>query len=304
MKLKLLIFLFLVFLCKRAYSENLFFIPKTFLILPEKSTVKIKWIVSPSSKSKPQTFLFEKLRFVINYKNEPLIIYGDRLLFNPLTNYLVRLEHPVKDIVCLDNGVLLLSDGQNIGYLEEAKFFSANLPVVSIKVLLKLPINDAKLFKGEESVYALGIDKKTQKYEVYLFNQLKKQFQKIASFNEPIAALSGKKDHLYLAIDKQIKEYKNGEITIIYEHPQQQIKELFYNDKVGLIYKTSTGAGLVKDGSALEFLQSENMLIFLKHTSLFVLLPSVSAVFQLTNIDDLNNYNFNVEKIIDIQSTY
>lgn len=304
MKLKLLILLFLIFIFKPANAENLSFIPKTFLILPEQSAVKIKWILTPDPKNKPQTLSVEKIHFVIDFKNEPLIIYDNRLLFNPITGYLVRLNHSVKDVVCLDSGVLLLSDGKNIGYLEEAKSISDNLPAASIKALVKLPMDEAKLFKGEESVYASGLNRKTKKYEVYLFNQLKTQFKKIASFNEAVTALSGKKEHLFLATDRQIKEYKNGKITIIYEHPRQQIKELLYNDKVGLVYKTSSGAGLVKDGSALEFLQSDNILIFLKHTSLYVLLPSVSAVFELTNVDDLRNYNFKVEKIIDIQQTF
>lgn len=284
------------------YGESSF-LPKTFLILPEMSNVKLKWLLTPDTKNKSQGISSGKIHFFIDFKNEPVLVYEKKILFNPVTGYMVKLKQTIKDMVCLDNGVLLFSDGANIGYLESKKE-SDPIPSASIKAVAKLPLPDSMLHKGDNSIYASGLNKKTKKYEVYLFNNSKKLFQKVASFIEPLNAISGKGEHIFFAKGRQINEYKNGKTTVIYEHPKQEIRELFYNEKVGLIYKTANGVGLIRDNSALEFLQTENPVVFLKGTSLYVFFSSVSGVLEIMNIDDLKNYSFKVEKIIDIQQTF
>lgn len=163
---------------------------------------------------------------MIDYKNEPLVIYENKLLFNPLKGYIVKLTQTVKDVICLDSGVLLFSDGINMGYLEMERD-SDIIPNVKLKMIAKLPLADSKLFKGDNTVYAAGFNKKTKKYEVYLFNRQKSLFQKIASLDEPVNAMSGKQEHIFFSNERLIKEYKNGRISLIYEHPRQKIEELF-----------------------------------------------------------------------------
>jgi len=295
---------FLIFFesLSHVYAEN-YFLPKTFLVLPEESNVKIRWILSPEQKNKSSSISTNKIHFVVDYKNEPLIVYESKILFNPSKGYIGKLSQTVKDVICLDSGVLLLSDGINMGYLEMGKD-SNIIPNVKLKVLAKLPLADSRLFKGDNTVYAVGFNKRTKKYEVYLFNRQKNLFQKIASLDEPVNAMSGKQKHIFFSNDRLIKEYKNGKISLIYEHPRQKIEELFYNEKTGLIYKTSNGSGVIKNKSALEFLQTENPLLFLKETSLYVFFSSVEGVLEIMNVDDLKNFSFKVQKILDIQQTF
>lgn len=302
MKLRFLIIFLLTGLASLIHAET-YFIPKTFLILPEESAVKVKWLLAPDVKNKPESVQSEKFHFFVDFKNEPVVIYENKLLFNPLTGYIVKLKQTVNDVISLDNGVLLFSDGKNMGYLEIEKS-SDTIPVASIKAIAKSPLPDSKLFKGDNTIYLYGFNRKTKQYEIYLFNNIKKQFQKIASFKEPSNAVSGKGEHIFLANGRLIKEYKKGKTTVIYEHPRQEIKEIFYNEKTGLLYRTSNGAGLVKNNSALEFLQTENPVIFLKDTNLYVFFASVSGVLKIENIDDLQKYSFKVEKVIDIQQTF
>lgn len=283
------------------YADKFIIIPKTILILPENCITKIRWILAPETTNKSQIST-NNIRFFIDFKNEPIILYDNKILFNPISGYIVKLKQSIRDVISLDNGVLLFSDNKNIGYLEVEKS-SDIIPYGSIKPLIKLPMTDSKLFKGDNTFYILGCHPKTSKYEVYFFNNFTKQFNKIASFNEPISAISGKGEHFYLAQGKLIKEYKKGKLSLIYEHPREEIRELFYNEKAGLIYKTSNGVGFVKDNSALEFLQTENPQIFLKDTSIYVFFSSVNGILKIENIDDLKNYNFKVVKIIDIQQT-
>ncbi|GAB5045727.1 hypothetical protein [Thermodesulfovibrio sp. TK110] len=302
MKLKFLIVFLLILATRIAYAET-YFIPKTFLVLPQESVVKIKWILSPEQKNKQEVTPADKIQFFIDHKNEPVVVYDNKLLFNPLTGYMVKFKQPVKDVICLDNGVLLFSDGKNLGFLEIKKD-DGIIPSGLIKAISRLPLPESKLFKGDDTVYAAGFNKKTKKYEVYLFNNSKTLFQKIASFKEPINALTGKGEHFFIASGKLIEEYRNGKLSVLYEHPRQEIKEIFYNEKAGLIYKTSNGAGLVKNNAALEFLQTEKPILFLKNTSLYVFFSSASGVLEIMNIDDLKNYSFKIEKVIDIKQTF
>lgn len=292
-----------IFLIKPIYAENSYFIPKTFLILPQESIVRIKWLIPPDPKNKLQNFSANKFHFVIDYKDEPLVIYENKLILNPITGYILKLKEDIKNVICLDDGVLLFSDGVKMGYLEVEKN-SEPFPIANIKLISKLPLQDAKLFKGERTVYASGYNIKTKEYEVYVFNPQKSLFQRVASFKEPINALSGREKHIFFSNGNVIKDYKEGKISIIYEHPRQNIEEIYYNEKAGLIYKTSNGVGIIRDKAALEFLQTENPIIFLKGTSLYVFFPSVSGVLEILNIEDLKNFGFKVQKIIDIQQTF
>jgi len=57
------------------YAEKLHFIPRTVIVLPETSLVKIKWILVPGDKDRPPDVSSENIQFVVDYKNN--------LLFSP-----------------------------------------------------------------------------------------------------------------------------------------------------------------------------------------------------------------------------
>ncbi|MCX8026663.1 MAG: hypothetical protein N3A62_02245 [Thermodesulfovibrionales bacterium] len=303
MYIKFLLFFLFFLYAHTLYAEDLKFLSKTFLILPEDSLVKTRWILQPEKKNNTQGLSNENIRFFIDFKNQPVVIYEGKLLINLATGYVVKIKNDVKDVLCLDNGVLLFDDGESMGYIEITKN-DDKIPSASIRSIASLPFQEARLFKGDNTIYASGLNKKTKKYEVYLFDNSKKQFQRIYLSDEPINAVSGKGENIFLASGGVIKEIRRQKELITYMHPRQDIREIFYNEKAGLIYKTSNGVGMVKNGSALEFLQAEKPIIFLKDTSLYVFFNSLSGVLEIMNIDDLKNYSFKVDKIIDIQQTF
>lgn len=301
MKVSFLLLLTLFLLFKVAHADNKVFLPKTFLILPESSNVKIKWILYPENQNSKADLKDTDFKFFIDFNNEPNVLYAGKIIIKPLKGYFIELKKPIKDVICLDNGVLLFSDGENMGYLEMNK--EDKLPSAQMKTIIKLPSSNSRLFRGENSIYSVAFNGKIKKYEVYLFDNSKKLFKVLAKLNEPIDSLTGKGEHIFFSSDRYIKEYKKGKIQFIYEHPRQEIKEITYNTQVGLIYITDSGVGLVKNNAALEFLQTQNPQIFLKGTSLYVFFSSVSGVLEIANIDDLKNYNYKIEKIIDIQQS-
>lgn len=285
-----------------SHASQIKMVPKAILVLPENSLVKVKWLIPPQGFDRYQDQKNSSIGFFIDSKGKPILLYENKILFNPEAGYIIRISQEIKDIICLENGVLILSDRENIGYLKVDKS-SEFIPQGRISVIAKIPFPDSKIFSGNNTLYSVGFNNKTKKYEVYIFDSRKKIFRKLFSLNEPVAALTGKNEHIFFAQGRLIREYKNGQLSDVYEHPSQDIKEIFFNDKTGLIYKTSKGVGIVKDNAALEFLQTENPVIFLKGTTIYVLFNYLSGILEIENIDDLKSYNFKVEKIIDIQQT-
>ncbi len=297
-----IIFLLIFLTINYAWS---FLIPKTLLILPENSAVKIKWLLISEERDKYKSSYKEasNIHFFLNHKDEPIIIYNSQILFNPKSGYLAKFKNPLKAVISFENGVSFFFDGKNMGFLEiENK--DEFPPLLYVKPFIKIPFSNVEFFTGENTLYAMTRNPKTKKQEIYLFDLNSKNFKKIASLNEFFQVISGKGEHLYLVKGRLIKELRQGKITNVYEHPREEITEIQYNEKVGLIYKTSNGVGLINNNSAIEFLQTENPKIYLKNTSLYVLFSYLSAIMEIKNLDDLKNYNFKVEKIIDIQQTF
>lgn len=299
---KVRIFLFCFCLSFISFSEasNLPLIPNAFLIIPEGSLVKVEWVVIPQSRENLPKLNSAKL--VVNSKGEPLIIYERKVIFNPLAEYVMIIDEPVKDLVCLENSVLLISDGSKIGFItfDQSK---KTLPTGRFIPIANLPIGEVKIFGGSDTVYAVKWNQKAGQSEVFLFDRAKRVFRRLLTVSQRIEAVTGDGQRIFFASGKTIGEFVNGKISILYEHPSQTIEEIFFNEKVGLVYRTSKGVGFVKDGSALEFLQAEAISIFLRGTSLFVLFDSISGVLELKNIDDLKNYSFKIKKLTDIKES-
>lgn len=297
---KLLIFCLFILVASLAEASKIPLIPNAFLIIPEGSIVKVEWIVIPQSKERLPNA--NSIRLIVNSKREPLIIFDKKVIFNPVVEYVLILSDTAKDLICLENGVPIISDGTKIGYIL-VDTDKNSLPIGKFIPIANLPVKDAKIFAGSETVYALSWNGKNRESEIFLFDRVKKVFRKVLSFPERIESLSGREDRIFFVSGKTIWEYKNGKFFFIYEHPSQKIEEIFFNEKAGLIYKTSKGVGIVKDGSALEFLQAESLSIYLKGTSLFVLFSSHSGVLEIKNIDDLKNYSFKIENLLDVKES-
>lgn len=294
-----LYFLITIF-CQQGLAEKVAFIPKTYLLLPQNSLVKIKWILPPNPGNSLDPSPQRDLSFFLNHKEEPVILYEQKLLFNFSTGHVLLLKNPVKDMVYLDNGVLLFADGNILGSLE-VKRENHPIPSATLKPICELPLPNSRIYKGDLTLYAVGFNKNTSKYEVYLFIPTKQLFQKILSLEERIDGITGKEGHLFLLRGRTISEYKKGDLIKLYEHPREEIKEILYNERTGLLYKTSKGVGLVKKGSALEFLQTEDPILFLKGSYLYVFFKTAQGILELSNLDDLMNYSFQVDKIVDLR---
>jgi len=101
-------------------------------------------------------------------------------------------------MICLDNGVLIFSDGRAVYYIDNEKLQKTDIPQASLKQIATLPFNDGRIFKGSgNSLYAVARNSKTGKYEIFLFNPDRKNFNRILVSNKPVNALTGTGSHLF-----------------------------------------------------------------------------------------------------------
>ncbi len=218
-----------------AYADKFGIVPKAVLILPEHSLVKIKWIIEPSQKDQqPDLTTTDTIQFVLDYKNTPFISCSGKILMNPLTGYIIKFNKPFKQVIYLDNGALIFSDGETLAYPEIERSDKHIIPTASLKTFLKLPLKNSSIYSGDKnSLYGTGYNEVKRKYEIFLFNPKKKIFKRIAVTDEKIDALAGRGNKLYIATGRQIKKFSNGRFRVLYEHPREAILGLFYSEKNG-----------------------------------------------------------------------
>jgi hypothetical protein len=288
-----------------AQTEKIEIVPKAFLILPEESTVKIKWIIIPSKEEETSgSNQTGQIQFCLNSKDKPIVAYNGKVLLNPVTGSIIKISKSFKKMVCTEDGAILFSDGDNLYYAEVGKSDKGIIPEASLKPVLELPLKYADVYAGDRSLYATGYNEGSKIYEIFLFNLKNKSFEKIATFNEKVNALTGNKERIFVASGRQVWEFSDGRFKFFFEHPREEILGLLYSEKTGLFYRTFHGIGYIKNGHAIEFLQIEDPEVFLKGTSLYIFFSRVFGLIELTNIDDLKRYNFRIEKIMDVRKNF
>lgn len=284
-------------------AEKIEIVPKAFLILPENSIVKIRWIILPSKDEEvSNSSHLEQIHFCIDSKNKPIIAYNGRILMNLLTGSMIKINKPFRKMVCLESGAILFSDGDNLYYPELMNIEKGVLPEASLKPVLELPLRNSDIYIGDrDSLYVAGYNERSKVYEIFLFNPKKGHYERIATFEKKITALSGSGRSFFIASGREVWDFSNGRFIFYFEHPREEISELLYSDSTGLFYKTAHGIGFIKDGHAIEFLQIQSPEVFLKGTSLYIFFSKMFGLIELSSINDLKKYNFKIEKVIDIK---
>jgi len=300
----LILYIIILFLTVSAQAQKIEIVSKSFLILPEDSEVRLKWIIIPSNEKFTNEKLHNNMQFCIDSRNQPIIAYDGKILMNPITGSLITIKKPFKKMVCSEDGAILFFDNVNLYYAEVDVSSKGALPEASLKTIYEFPNKFTDIYIGDKALFGLAYNESDKSYEVLLLNIKSKSFQKIATFSEKISALAGDKRTVFIASGRKIWQYSDGKLLFYFEHPREDIEELIFSQKKSLFYKTAHGIGYIKDGHAIEFLQTEDPKVFLKGTSLFVFFTKTFGLIELTHIDDLKKYNFRIGKIIDVKKNF
>lgn len=286
---------------KKILAEKIEVIPKAYFILPEKANIKIKWISRPLE----QRFEYNSnnTRFIAN-DNKFLILYEGKIILNLISGGFVKLNKPVKGFCFLKGDALIFYDDVSILY-GEINTNKGSIPEINLLPLVNFPVKILNLFKGDgDELYANCYDERNKIFEIYQFDVNKKNLKKIAVSKDKIDCVTGKNKRIYVSSDKKIKELVKNDFILYYEHPREEILDIYYKENLGIFYRTKHGIGYIKDGHGVEFLQLEDPLVYPEDNQMYVFMPKNLGIFSIENIGDFKNYNYKIDKLIGIEKNF
>ncbi|MDD8020078.1 MAG: hypothetical protein PHU81_02675 [Acidobacteriota bacterium] len=296
--------------------------PGVEILLPEKSQIKINWVMPPVDSS-----LVEELRnhicFSIDADGFPWLGAGYWLIINPVKQYTGMLSVPFNNFIHVGNGAMLIATDDDFGFIapeDELNFDQDNgLPVFQYQPVAFLPgeagpsevVVAQKMMKGDNCLYFvvekdLENSEVQKKYEVYCLQPEKIQeeedeaarnevqgYRLLYVSDKPVEAVAGNGKLTFVAQERVVLKITTNspEATVFYEHPAEPIKSLDYSGSAGLFYTAGNAVGVLAEKAALEFIKAPEPEIFLKGDSLYVMLSKADGIIQVENVHLFKQYN-------------
>lgn len=255
------------------------------LVLPKKFGVAIKWLVPPVQGAA------DIGAFDMSPKGQPWLGLGGRSILNPMVSGMLVLDEPFQDFVWLDSGELLVSNGKSLGFLIGLQDKPDSRAVYAVfKPMIELPQKNARLFAGgPKTVYMVGLNPGTKKYELYRIAVKNKLADVLKVFEapQPITSVAAKGDTVYAAVGQVVfaLDLKAGTAAPVFGHPKEKIREVVYSPTAGFFYATDSGLGFFHEGQQFQFMKGKNIRIRMRKNDLYVLLEKSQGLFKLDGLD-------------------
>lgn len=272
-----------------------FFKEATFL-LPEGIQISSQWVVPPADISRLDA------AFSVDASGAPLIgdIFLSNYLLNPLREFKVSVERTISGFAHLDNGVLLLASGKDIGLLADPKektLDGNNVPIAGFQPLTALPLKAVSLLAaaGNEA-FCAGYNPQSGRYSLYLLRVTQgagiKDLELIYESADAITAVTGNDEATFMAKGKTVVlvSRKDGSEMPQYTHPSDTITGLAMTP-AGLVVSTDKELVFAGENGAMEIMRSSGHRIAVRGDTLYLLFLKSMGVLALDNIADLGRFN-------------
>lgn len=286
-------------------EEQVFFRDATFLF-PSGSSVGVHWVLPPRSTTP------RNAGFSIDNTGAPLIGYGNTMLMNPYEEFVTSVEGGFSAFTHLENGVLLLAKANDIGSLAKLKKAAKKtevekgIPAMRFQPITSVPVKRCELFGSfKNTAYCAGPNEMSGEYELYLLqsdNEVGlKELAKAFASREPIAAVAGDDDILFVAIGQRVfkieSKKKSTSVSLHYQHPSAEVRGLAYHAGSGLF--VSTGSELLLSGTkgAVEIMTAPEHRIAMQQGRLYVFFPKTLGLLVIGPLEDLKRFNLSVDSI-------
>jgi ankyrin repeat protein len=274
----------------------------TFLF-PKGARVSSRWVIPPTDASRYSAMLS------VDPSGSPIIgtehisrIY----LLNPLKEYMMGVEAKISGFTHLDNGVLLLASGNDIGLLaipDQKRFDEKNVPIVGFQPLTSLPLREISVLSGAgNSVYCAGLNTQTGRYSLYMLRVAEgagiQDIELIHESSDAITAVTGNEDSVFIAKGNSVVQLsrKDWKATPLYTHPSSTITGLALTS-AGLLASTGEEIVLAGENGAIEIMRSSGHQIAMRKDILYVLFKTTMGILAIENIADLKRFNLAVQPI-------
>ncbi|MGB9907019.1 MAG: hypothetical protein ACPLRR_06510 [Candidatus Saccharicenans sp.] len=297
-------------------------LPEVEILLPENSPVKVNWILPPVDRAALEMHLNDRW-FSVDGQGFPWIGLDGRLLINPIKNYSAFFPEYFTSFTHLDNGALIIATDEDFGFIPADQELDydpdTGYPILGYQPLAWLPgevdgsgeeIVSRTLYRGEGCLYfmvrkAVPGQEYREKYEVYCLTPGSVSgsgqssgaafpvFVPVYTSDESITAVTGNGERTFIAHGQMVLLVTSGspQPEVFYDHPVDPILALDYTTEAGLFYATNYSVGLMSKGAALELMRVPYPRIFLRGSSLYVMLSEQAAVLQVENVGFLKPFN-------------
>jgi hypothetical protein len=254
------------------------------LFLPKQAGVTTGWVLPPG-----QGKVLEASTFDVDPTGGLWLGYGGRSLVNPLSLVAFSIDEKFRDMVYLDNGLLLMTNKKSLGYLVGVRVKGAKTRVLRsvFKPILELPAPDSRLFPGgKDGFYLIGRDLGAKRDDVFFvdFKDKRGSVRKVLTSPSEIRAVAGDGQSTWVVMDRavfRIDRYQQAPQPV-FAHLSEPIQDLISVPSVGFFYTTAGGVWFFHDGQQVPVLRGGHLKIRYRDDALFVLFPQGQGLLKIT----------------------
>lgn len=278
------------------------FTEATFLF-PKGVRVEPRWVLPPTEKNRIDAI------FGVNAGGSPVLAFsGDSnyYLLHPDKMYMVAVNAELSGMTHLSSGALLLAAGNDLLLPAEPNgktFDKKGVPYAALQPLTKVPLRKIDLLASAgTTVYCGGVDARSGRHSLYLLRSIKGggilDMELAYESNEPITAVTGDADTLYLAKGRTVVRYslKDGAETVYYTHPTSMVSGLAMSP-AGLVVSTGREIVLAGRTGAMEIMRSSEHRIAMAGDTLYIFFNTSLGVLAIDNLEDLRRFNLSVRPV-------
>lgn len=270
------------------------------LALPADGKVKVRWVCPPQDVNQIQEARWYAMCFAVDASGQPWFGVLDRnLVLNPIRQYRFSLSHSLLNLVCLDNGAVLLETERDIGFVAPVNepLVKDGVPVLPFQSLVSLPLPQCCMYAGAGDCLYVAGPGPSGNHEVYLLQPQRgpaggtrtlRSFRKVFECPETIRAVAGDGHVTFVAFGSTIARIGRPGRTEpeLIVHPASVVTDLAYLPGAGLFYATGTEVGVATDSGSWDFLRGYAE-IDLRGGALYVLFKDTLGVLAFDNAADL-----------------
>lgn len=296
--------------------RNVNALPGAAVALPSGCKVNVRWVCPPLSTNAVKESHWYDVHFVVDSSGRPWFGTDATSIVNPTQCYMFELQRVYGDMACLENGAFLLASMSDLGFVtppEKPMTDDKGIPQVGFQPISSLPLPDCRLYPGAGNVlYLVGWNPASRKNEVYVLKRDKlssqssavREYVKVMSSEDSIAAVAGDGDTTYVAIDRVILRTSRASSTPakVFVHPTEMIMGLAYSPQAGLFYASSNGVGRIGAKGTMQILAADDTAIYLQKGTLYVFFEKSLGVLAFDGVADLKRFDLPIKNVPATQS--
>lgn len=286
-------------------ASKLIVIPNTFLALPEKCDVNVRWVSPPLDSTLVKKTYWYSLGFTVDSEGNPWIGYNSNSIISPVKQYQFKLPLLYNSFSCTGNGAFLVTTESDLCFIvppKDLSLTSANVPDAVYQPIANLPSPGCRVFAGADKSIFLVARREDGGSDIFQYipgRSVIRGYEKVFTSDDKVTAVSGDIGNVFVAIKGAILKVSipDNSITKLYADPKESVRCLAYYPGVGLFYSTESTVGYIGAKGCMPFMTAPDILISLQKGTLYVLLEKSLGIIALDNIGNFRKFDRDIKEV-------